>query len=804
MSGLPFSVDMEGGFESMTPLRHGPYASTSHTQQPNFDLKPPPLKKTQPEISGKHGDMSDQYQMDKTTPNNDRPPGTPHGPPTGYDLYNVDSPEDFLDEEPRIIKDSGLFYDGKHFMKFLERFERTALAYQASGYDKALQILWFIGPEELKVQLEAMDGYDDFNWTTLRKSMIDSWGELDNTILYTNHDLAQVTHDIRNEGGLKNYGQYKTYLGKFTPILKYLVNNGHLYRKEEASRLFLSAFSIDNQRSIKRALVSAGKLPKGKDGSEQPPLWEHATAAAEITIRVMENGGFGVSNSSESGYQMHKSLDHQRQDYSCNNERCLTPGNDKSEFSTPQEKLTPLAIRTSTQTINWQPSKLGSEDFLETHTVTRLEGLEGRRGVRNHNLGNNRIDVNQEDKMEEPPINIEEPLLDLEEPPIEFKKPPMDVEDAASPGTTQHMEINLMDIPMTLTHTVINIPDITMEEMDMFQQINAQSGMQEKETTHLNNVSLDQVNLKMGKTTYWVHNVNKLKDRITNRNSFKSHLSQYMKYSSTPTLEKPMDVADTVMDVADTVMDVADTVMDVADTVMDVADTVFGLMANTKDFEKRKMDVEDMKINLEDILIKDIGYIKMVPGAAKDDNQCSTKPTIYWIHNVNKLKEKIFNKHLFKPHSSLFKYVQIFCVPQKFKLKETERGADEGDLISISVPITITKAAAINSPVHPIPAVLPIIPEECFPNPPPPVPPDTTQPPGDLNDRLVKETAITTFSSDKSINNQWRCQLNKVNYLLLFYLLHNFDSQIPPQIKPEGIGQLYSKVGFQRILVGVG
>ncbi|KAI7952712.1 hypothetical protein MJO29_008343 [Puccinia striiformis f. sp. tritici] len=258
------------------------------------------------------------------------------------------------------------------------------------------------------------------------------------------------------------------------------------------------------------------------------------------------------------------------------------------------------------------------------------------------------------------------------------------------------------------------------------------------------------------------------------------------------------------MDVADTVMDVADTVMDVADTVMDVADTVFGLMANTKDFEKRKMDVEDMKINLEDILIKDIGYIKMVPGAAKDDNQCSTKPTIYWIHNVNKLKEKIFNKHLFKPHSSLFKYVQIFCVPQKFKLKETERGADEGDLISISVPITITKAAAINSPVHPIPAVLPIIPEECFPNPPPPVPPDTTQPPGYLNDRLVKETAITTFSSDKSINNQWRCQLNKVNYLLLFYLLHNFDSQIPPQIKPEGIGQLYSKVGFQRILVGVG
>ncbi|KAH9472268.1 hypothetical protein Pst134EA_002891 [Puccinia striiformis f. sp. tritici] len=682
MSSLPFSnVDMKDGLQTTTQSRTGSYKSLSQNQQSYFHLKPPPPRKTQTDLSGNHRDMLDQYQMDEDTARHHRQTrGPSRGPPNGYGLYNMHSNKETEDEEPRIIKDPGLFYNGKHFMKFLERFERTALAYQASGYNKALQILWFIQPEELKVQLEAMDGYGDCDWTTLRKSMVESWGELDNTVLYTNQDLAQVSNDVRKEGGLKNYQQYKTYLGKFTPILKYLVNNGHLYRKEEASQLFLTAFSINNQRSIKRALVSAGKLPKGKDRSEQPPLWEHATAAAEIEIHVIENGGIlSVSNFPESSYQIQKSLDNQED----NNQR-------------------------------------------------------------------------------------------------------------------QNQMINLMDIPMALTHTVINIQDITMEEMDTFQQINAQSGMQEKETTHLNNVSLDQVNLKGGKTIYWVHNVNKLKDRITNRNSFKSHLSQYMKYSSTPTLEKPMDVADMVMDVADTVMDIAD-------TVMDVADTVFGLMANTKDFEKRKMDLEDMKMNLnEDLLMKDIGYIKTVPGATRDDNQCSTKPTIYWIHNVNKLKEKIFNKHLFKPHSSLFKYVQIFCVPQKLKLKETEQGTDEEDLISISVPITITKAAAINAPVHPIPAVLPIIPEECFPNLLPPVPPDTTQPPEYSNDILGKETAITTFSSDKSINNQWRCQLNKVNYLLLFYLLHNFDSQIPPQIKPEGIGQLYSKVGFQRILVGVG
>ncbi|KNE94637.1 hypothetical protein PSTG_12000 [Puccinia striiformis f. sp. tritici PST-78] len=54
-------VDMERGFESLTPSRHGPYASTSQNQQPNFKLHPPPpIRKTQADLFGKHRDTSDQ------------------------------------------------------------------------------------------------------------------------------------------------------------------------------------------------------------------------------------------------------------------------------------------------------------------------------------------------------------------------------------------------------------------------------------------------------------------------------------------------------------------------------------------------------------------------------------------------------------------------------------------------------------------------------------------------------------------------------------------------------------------------
>ena len=74
MSDLPYSMsDMEGGFETMTPSRPGPYASSSHNQQPHINLQPPP-KRTQANLFGKHRDTSDQDQMDDDTPKHQNTP----------------------------------------------------------------------------------------------------------------------------------------------------------------------------------------------------------------------------------------------------------------------------------------------------------------------------------------------------------------------------------------------------------------------------------------------------------------------------------------------------------------------------------------------------------------------------------------------------------------------------------------------------------------------------------------------------------------------------------------------------------
>ncbi|OAV85364.1 hypothetical protein PTTG_30579, partial [Puccinia triticina 1-1 BBBD Race 1] len=134
--------------------------------------------------------------------------------------------------KPVIIKQPGLFYDGNQFMKFLKRFERTANTFQATDYDKALQIGQFLRTEELKSKLKEMDRYDDCYWKKLRKKCI-----------------------------------------------KY----------EDPGLLFLIPFSRESQENIKRTLLYNGQLPTGKDGNTKAPQWNHLVAATETeVIRIEE------------------------------------------------------------------------------------------------------------------------------------------------------------------------------------------------------------------------------------------------------------------------------------------------------------------------------------------------------------------------------------------------------------------------------------------------------------------------------------------------------------------------------------
>ena len=66
--------------------------------------------------------------------------------------------------------------------------------------------------------------------------------------------------------------------------MKYLLTNEHIDSKKEVSYLFISAFSKESQKNIKRELVKEKKIPYGQDGCSRPPNFQDVLDAAENKI----------------------------------------------------------------------------------------------------------------------------------------------------------------------------------------------------------------------------------------------------------------------------------------------------------------------------------------------------------------------------------------------------------------------------------------------------------------------------------------------------------------------------------------
>ncbi|EFP82920.1 uncharacterized protein PGTG_09888 [Puccinia graminis f. sp. tritici CRL 75-36-700-3] len=595
---LPFSTpDLEDGFAPLTPFRNRifdqPSGSSSTFNWNTETTLPPPKDKGK----GKASEIQDITEEDSDS--GDITPQKQNLPPlSGYGLHNTQNADEPVYNRqqqqqpanqqpipqvaPRIINEPGLFYDGENFGTFLKRFEQAARAFNATDYDKALQIGRFMKTEELKIQLEAMDGFEKCEWVKLRKEMVETWGELDNTILYTTNDLVDITKEYGVNGGIKDHREFKLYLGKFTTILKYLVTNKQIHQKSDASILFLSAFSRESQMNIKRTLISYELLPKGPDGSNLPPRWEDLVEASRLEVRIVEPGYFNISGFGESNQLMQNKLNAQKGNSQRRDQmiaeaptgkamdkqvdemareiaslksqlKSIIPvsynqsgSNEKSEFSrgnakpsTPLYKTqacyyckreglttyrcpelaqdedlglvkrtgrdwylpdgqhipwnpsrpirtvvatasadpkmqeaakklaesrrtgktqTPTTIKTSAQTIDWDPPQLGADNFLVNHTITRSEAQRGRRSVWIQEPERDAMDVDQEDEISE--IAEETPKTPVVEK-VWSKEKPVNKVKAATPEEALLQELDHLKIPTTFAQLTAISPTYT-------------------------------------------------------------------------------------------------------------------------------------------------------------------------------------------------------------------------------------------------------------------------------------------------------------------------------------------------------
>ncbi|PLW28177.1 hypothetical protein PCASD_24017 [Puccinia coronata f. sp. avenae] len=134
-----------------------------------------------------------------------------------------------------------------------------------------------------------MEGYDDRDWKTLRKSMLDVWGGSPLKIRYTIQDLYDLIKLCQDKGGIKDIKDFRIY---------------------HVSHLFFLAFPREYQVSINRELVKSNLIPTGKDGYNKPPILEDVMEVAEDKVRARSINAFKAgSNFAAANKEMQKNLD---------------------------------------------------------------------------------------------------------------------------------------------------------------------------------------------------------------------------------------------------------------------------------------------------------------------------------------------------------------------------------------------------------------------------------------------------------------------------------------------------------------
>ncbi|KNZ57472.1 hypothetical protein VP01_214g5 [Puccinia sorghi] len=73
------------------------------------------------------------------------------------------------------IKNDNLKFEGGQFNNFLMWYKKMVDAWGATKGDKFMQIDRFVIGEDLKEQLEMMDGYEARDWDKLKASMKEAW-----------------------------------------------------------------------------------------------------------------------------------------------------------------------------------------------------------------------------------------------------------------------------------------------------------------------------------------------------------------------------------------------------------------------------------------------------------------------------------------------------------------------------------------------------------------------------------------------------------------------------------------------------
>ncbi|MBW0526953.1 hypothetical protein O181_066668 [Austropuccinia psidii MF-1] len=121
--------------------------------------------------------------------------------------------------------------------------------------------------------IEAMPGYEEGNWSQLKKDLITKWGRVEPERRYRKDSLINLFNDTQDAGGISTVSQYERLIGEYETIITYILRYKYIPQDNMFHEDLLDCLSADIKGAISKEMIKENVMVRAEDGGDLiPPM----------------------------------------------------------------------------------------------------------------------------------------------------------------------------------------------------------------------------------------------------------------------------------------------------------------------------------------------------------------------------------------------------------------------------------------------------------------------------------------------------------------------------------------------------
>ncbi|MBW0480750.1 hypothetical protein O181_020465 [Austropuccinia psidii MF-1] len=165
-------------------------------------------------------------------------------------------------------KDYNLWFDGKEVEIFIKRVKNLTEIEGESRRDIAIQVSFWTKDQEISHHIEGIPGDETGNWEKLKLETVSHERR------YKLSSITQLFTKIKQEAGIRNMTQYKTFIREYESIINYLKRYQYIQGDINHSQEILASLSSSAQEYIYKEIIKDKAMVQALDGGYIIPRLE--------------------------------------------------------------------------------------------------------------------------------------------------------------------------------------------------------------------------------------------------------------------------------------------------------------------------------------------------------------------------------------------------------------------------------------------------------------------------------------------------------------------------------------------------